>query len=335
MTDTQSRIPSVTDRVKPVAAGAPVVAVHFLGDRAVFVLGEETLLFVAPDGAEQRVTVHAGGILAAVSDGARILTGGDDGKVVATDAKGETETLAADAKHRWIDRVALGPDGAIAWSAGKQAYVRTARGETKSLDLPSSVGGLSFSPKGLRLAASHYGGVTLWFPNAQAKPDTFAWKGSHLDVTFSPDGRFLVTAMQEPTLHGWRLADAKDMRMSGYSAKVRSCAWTTGGKWLATSGSEQLILWPFATKDGPMGKQPRMLAPYEKRAVAVACHPAQEIIAVGFEDGLVMLCRLEDGAEILAKKPGAAAVSALAWNADGSKLAFGTDDGEAGIADLA
>ena len=334
MTDTRGPIPSVVDRAKPVAAGAPVVAAHFLKDRAVFVLGEETLLFVAPDGAEQRVAVHAGGILAAASDGARILTGGDDGKVVATDANGASETLATDAKHRWIDRVAVGPD-AIAWSAGKQAFVRIAKGETKSVDLPSSVGGLAFSPKGLRVAVAHYGGVTLWFPNAQATPETFAWKGSHLDVMFSTDGRFLVTSMQEATLHGWRLADAKDMRMSGYSAKVRSMAWTAGGKWLATSGSEQLILWPFASKDGPMGKQPRMLAPYEKRAVAVACHPKQEIVAVGFEDGLIMLARIEDGAEILAKKPGAAPVSALAWSADGGKLAFGTEDGEAGVVDLA
>jgi WD40 repeat protein len=263
------------------------------------------------------------------------VTGGDDGKVVATNPKGETETLGQDAKHRWIDSVALGPDSAVAWSAGKQAFMRNAKGEIKSLDLPSSVGGIAFSPKGLRLAIAHYGGVTLWFPNAQATPEMFAWKGSHLDVMFSPDGKFLVTTMQESTLHGWRLADAKDMRMSGYSAKVRSTAWTADGKWLATSGSEQLILWPFGSKDGPMGKQPRMLIPYDKRAVAVACHPSQDVVAVGFEDGLVMLSRLEDGAEILAKKPGAAPVSALAWNATGSKLAFGTEDGEAGIADLA
>ena len=78
MTDT-SKIPSVTDRVKPVVAGAPVVGVHFLGDRAVFVLGEETLLFVASGGAEQRVAIHSGGILSVACDGARILTGGDDG----------------------------------------------------------------------------------------------------------------------------------------------------------------------------------------------------------------------------------------------------------------
>lgn len=335
MSDTQNRIPSITDRVKPVAIGAPVVAVRFLKERAVFVLGEEALLFVAPDGSEQRVAAHAGGIMGVAGNDERILTGGDDGKIVATNANGESETLATDEKRRWIDCVALGPDGAVAWSAGKQAFVRSAKGEVKSIEVASNVGGLAFSPKGLRLAVAHYGGVTLWFPNAQAKPETFAWKGSHLDVMFSPDGRFLVTAMQEPTLHGWRLADAKDMRMSGYSAKVRSMAWVSGGKWLATSGSEQLILWPFQSKDGPMGKQPRMMAPYDKRAVAVACHPAQEIAAVGFEDGLVMLARIEDGAEILAKKPGKGAVSALGWSANGAKLAFGTEDGEAGIADLA
>ncbi len=333
MTDTQGQIPSVVDRTTPVAAGGPVVAAHFLGNAAVFVLGEDALLF-AENGAQERFAVHGGGILSSACDGVRVLTGGDDGKVVATDADGKSEALAADAKHRWIDRVALGPDGVIAWSAGKQAFVRNAKGETKSLELPSSVGGLAFAPKGLRLAAAHYGGVSLWFPNAQAAPETLAWKGSHLDALFSPDGKFLVTAMQESTLHGWRLMDGKDMRMSGYSAKVRGMVFTPGGKWLATSGSEQVILWPFATKDGPMGKQPRMVAPYDKRAVAVTCHPAQEIVAVGFEDGLVMLCRIDDGAEILAKRPGAAAVSALAWSADGNKLAFGTEDGEAGVVDL-
>src|SRR4051812_2121304 len=106
MSDTRGPIPSVTDRAKPVAAGGPVVAAHFLGDRTVFALGEEALLFVAPGGAEQRVAVHGGGILSVAADGARILTGGDDGKVVATNAKGESETLATDEKRRWIDRVA-------------------------------------------------------------------------------------------------------------------------------------------------------------------------------------------------------------------------------------
>src|SRR5262249_6347048 len=156
-----------------------------------------------------------------------------------------------------------GPDGAVAWSVAKIACIQTAKRQEKTIELPSSVGGLKFSPRGFRLAVAHYQGVTLWFPNASATPERLEWKGCHLDVTFSPDARFLVTAMQQPTLHAWRLGDRKDMRMSGYSAKVRSTAWTAGGDWLATSGSDYLILWPFHGKDGPMGKTPTMLAPHE------------------------------------------------------------------------
>jgi WD40 repeat protein len=150
----------------------------------------------------------------------------------------------------------------------------------------------------------------------------------------SPDGRFLVTTMQEPMLHGWRLVDRQHMRMSGYAARVTSFGWAAGGDWLATSGATQLILWPFGSKDGPMGKQPRLLAPSEHRIGVVACHPRQAIVATGYEDGMVLLVRIDDGAEILAKRPGDAPVTALAWSADGLFLAWGTDNGEAGVVDL-
>ncbi|HEY6024032.1 MAG TPA: WD40 repeat domain-containing protein, partial [Pseudolabrys sp.] len=207
MSDPQVPIPSLADRVRSVTAGVPVVGVHFFGQTPVFVLGEEALLFA--DETERRVGIHAGGILASASDGARIVTGGDDGKLVETVAAGEHRELASDDKRRWIDQVALGPDGAVAWSAGKTAHVLTKKGEDRHFDAPSTVAGLAFAPKGFRLAIAHYNGATLWFPNASAKPETLEWKGSHLGVTISPDGRFLITTMQEPTLHGWRIADAK------------------------------------------------------------------------------------------------------------------------------
>jgi WD40 repeat protein len=334
MTDIRSETVSVVERTHAVAAGAPVVAARFLGRAAVFVLGEETLLLVEDKGEPRRVAVHAGAILATAADSERIVSGGDDGKVVATNATGETRTLATDAKHRWIDHIALAPDGAVAWSAGKTAFVQAK--ELRQLEAPSTVGGLAFLPKGFRLALAHYNGATLWFPNApQAAPEKLEWKGSHLGATISPDGRFLVTSMQEPMLHGWRIADGKHMRMSGYAARVTSLGWTAGGTWLATSGSTQLILWPFQAKDGPMGKEPRLLAPSEHRVEVASCHPRQDIVAAGYSDGTVLLVRIEDGAEILAKKPGAAPVTALGWSADGLLLAFGTEEGEAGIIDLA
>jgi WD40 repeat protein len=338
MTDTRTDTVSVVERTHTVAASGAVTAIHFLGRTAVFALAEEALVFAEPDGEPRRVDMHGGGVLTTAADSERVVSGGDDGKVVATDANGETRVLATDPKHRWIDHVALGPDGAVAWSAGKQAFVQAKepKKELKSFEAPSTVGGLAFLPKGFRLAIAHYNGATLWFPNAaQAEPERLEWKGSHLGVTVSPDGRFLVTTMQEPMLHGWRLVDRQHMRMSGYAARVTSLGWTAGGRFLATSGASQLILWPFQTKDGPMGKEPRVLAPAEHRIEAVASHPKQDIVAAGYADGMVLLVRIEDGAEILAKKPGDAPVTALAWSGDGTLVAFGTESGEAGIIDLA
>ena len=330
MSDTTTLLPSLADRARAVNAGAPVVGVHFLGPTPVFVLGEEALLFAAEAG-ERRVAVHGGGILVSKSDGTRIVTGGDDGTLASTDAEGEHRVIATDDKKRWIDQVALGPDGAVAWSAGKIAHVQAKKGEPKSFEAPSTVAGLAFAPKGFRLAIAHYNGATLWFPNAAAAPQKLEWKGSHLGVTFSPDGRFLVTTMQESTLHGWRLSDGQHMRMSGYSARVRSFDWTADGNALATSGFEQLILWPFEGKDGPMRKQPKMLAASEARVTAVACHPRQPVAAAGYADGSVLLVRLDDGALIRAREADAQPVSALSWDASGQLLAFGTEEGSAGI----
>jgi WD40 repeat protein len=119
--------------------------------------------------------------------------------------------------------------------------------------------------------------------------------------------------------------------MTGYPGRVRSMSWSAGGKALATSGADTVILWPFASKDGPMGKEPAMLAPLQARVSMVACHPKQDIFAAGYSDGTVLMVRLTDGAEILVRKPGAVPVAALAWNAKGTLLAFAAEDGDAGL----
>lgn len=324
---------SVVERTRPIVIDGGIVAAHFLGHTAAFVLGEEAIVLAPPDGEPRRVAAHDGAILDTVADDRRVVTAGDDGKIVATDGEGASKVLASDPKHRWIDHVALGPDGVVAWSAGKTAYVQAK--DLRAFEAPSTVGGLAFFPKGLRLAIAHYNGATLWFPNAAgAAPEKLEWKGSHLGATVSPDGRFLVTTMQEPMLHGWRLVDRQHMRMSGYAARVTSLSWSVGGHWLASAGASQLVLWPFQSKDGPMGKTPRLLTPSGHRIDVVACHPRTDVVAAGYDNGLVLLARIEDGAEILAKKPGEAPITALAWSGDGRLLAWGTESGEAGIVNL-
>ena len=328
--------PSLRDHVVPVAAGAHVVGAAWLKETAALALGDGGVLLVA-DGETRRVEAHAeAGILVAACDGRRLVTGGDDGRVVATDAKGDSVEMAAAKGGAWIDALALHPEGGIAYSAGRNVVARDPKGREKTFAAPSTARGLAFAPKGYRLAVAHYNGATLWYPNLETTPELVEWKGSHIDATWSPDGRFVVTTMQENALHGWRLQpDRGHMRMSGYPGKVRSVSWSGDGHWLATSGAEAAIVWPFDSKEGPTGKAPRECGVRPARVSRVAFHPKALVLAIGYEDGCILLVRFADASELLVRAAiKGSGVSALAWDARGSRLAFGCTDGQAGILTL-
>ncbi|MGZ2474826.1 WD40 repeat protein [Sinorhizobium medicae] len=204
-----------------------------------------------------------------------------------------------------------------------------------------TVEGLAFAPKGLRIAAARYNGVSLHWVAMSGQPVDLEWKGAHTGVTFSPDGRFVVTAMQENALHGWKLdakpgAEARHMRMTGYPAKVKSLSWSAKGKWLASSGAPAAIVWPFQGKDGPMGKAPLELGTRANIMVTtVVCHPAEDIVAIGYEDGMILAARLADSKEVLLRRPGKGAITAMAWSKNGRQLAFGSAAGDCGVVDIA
>jgi WD40 repeat protein len=136
--------------------------------------------------------------------------------------------------------------------------------------------------------------------------------------------------MQENALHGWRLGDGEHLRMTGYPAKSRSLSWSAKGRWLLTSGAPAVVAWPFAGRDGPIGKPALELGPATRLVTRVAGHPTQEVLAAGHEDGAVRLLRLPDGAgREIARGEGA--VAALAWSPGGNALAWGTEGGSAGV----
>ncbi|WP_068086916.1 WD40 repeat domain-containing protein [Polycladidibacter stylochi] len=317
--------------IAPLDADSFVVATCFLGDVAAFALGDGSVKFLG--GHVDHLSVYKDGLLSAVpaQDGRALITGGMDGKVYQVTAEGEA-TLLAERSRKWIDLLATGPQGAVAFASGRTAWVRLQDGSEKEFQLPRAVGGLAFAPKGMRLVTSRYDGVTLWWVNAQGDPQELFWKGAHGDVCYSPDGKYLVTAMQENALHGWRLSDSQDMRMSGYPAKTKSMSWSAKGKYLATSGAQAAILWPFSGKSGPMGQQPLELGVRSDSMVChVCCHPKEDMLVVGYEDGMIMAVRFEDNAEVLLRRPGGGPVSAMAWDAKGMRLAFGTQEGQAGL----
>ena len=323
--------------VAPLDLEGHVVAAHFLGEVPLFATAAGTIHRL--DGGEKVTEAHEG-LLTCIRDphSPTLLTGGEDGKVLRI-ARDGTVTQIAEAPRKWIAAVAGGPQGAVGYAHGRNGFVRLSDGSTREFSEERTVEGLAFAPKGLRIAAARYNGVTLHWVGTNGAPADLEWKGAHTGVTFSPDGRFLVTTMQENALHGWKLdgkpGEARHMRMTGYPAKVKSLSWSVKGKWLASSGAPAAIVWPFSAKDGPMGKAPLELGTRADIMVTqVAFHPAEEVLAIGFIDGMILGVRIADGKEALLRRPGKGAITGMGWSATGKLLAFGSEAGDCGVIDI-
>jgi WD40 repeat protein len=264
-------------------------------------LGDGSVRLIGPAEGASPITVQPhreGAAILAMAvdiDGAGVVTSGDDGRVARTDARGEVSVLA-ELPGRQADVVAVSPSGGLrAVAAGRELRLLDRAGETAgaTADHPSTVTGLAFNPRGKRLALSHYGGATLrWTGKLDQGATRLEWRGSHIGVTWSPDGTTVLTTMQERELHGWRLTDHQTMSMAGYASKVRSMDWLRRPMILATSGGDCVTAWSF-TGRGPMGKPPLTVGSGLGRLVtSVAIHPKNPIVAAGFDEGQVIVCAL-------------------------------------------
>jgi len=312
------------------AVNGRLIAIGF-GDGTVRLFDSET-----PDATPVAVAAHQGACLSLSADVEKgaFLSGGDDGKLVKVAAIGTAETVW-EQKGRWLEQVTTHAGAGVrAFSVSKTAYLMNKKGEIRELAHPSAVGGLAINPKGKRLAATHYNGVSLWWLGSTAAPTVLEWRGSHLAAAWSPDGDYIVTAMQENALHGWRLSDSEHMRMTGYPGKVRGLAFTRRGHFLATAGSESVVCWPFSGS-GPMGKPPVEFGGAGGAFVsAVAANPNMDIVAAGFEDGSVLIGQPGSANTIGVVEPSGSPVTTLAWNPNGDRLLAGNEAGAVHMADF-
>ena len=303
------------------------------GGRLWFALGDGTVR----DEHGASVAAHDDGAIlcAAVHpSGEGIVTGGDDGRVVWSKASGAQEVAAV--KGRWIDCIdTSAASGLIAFGAGKDLHIRDVADPAfaHSFAHERSVAAVAFEPKGRRVAAATYNGAALWYARiAEQKPTFLKWAGSHIALAWSPDAKFLISSMQENQLHGWRIADAHDMRMGGYPAKVKSLAFFGSGMLMASSGAQGAVVWPFAGNNGPMNKEAAEIG-YDETAmvVRVAAAPKGFVLVGGTEDGRVWAADVRHNKLAKIREERGAPITALALSPAGDRIAWGDENGAAGV----
>jgi WD40 repeat protein len=323
---------------------APVAACAFArdGSSAAFALGDGHVRIVPTDLAlaiprAPSEPLHRGVALSLAADpfGEGYVSGGDDGRILRIDSLGQASELAS-WPGKWIDSLITHPKTGSAAIVGRMVMLLSREGAPRELGPhQSTVSDIDFSPDGARLAAAHYGGVTIWnLRDAAAPPRRFSWKGSHVRVRWSPDNKFVATATQENDIHVWRLAQATDMRMQGYPTKVKSLAWSADARWLLTGSQPCFTAWPFAGK-GPEGKPPLQFGDQGAGLMTVvAAHPKAEFVAGGFDSGELQVGDLKLRRAMVIKLADRSPITALAWSPDGWRIAAGNEAGAAFVVDL-
>jgi WD40 repeat protein len=268
-----------------------------------------------------------------------LLTYGQDAVVRIYEAPFTAPPRMMPMEKGWADRAAWNPDGSlIAACVGKSLFVlEAATGGVKHTvsDHKSTICDIAWNPKRPReIACVCDGGARMWRLGVAKPFGHFDWGGASLIVSWSPNGRWVVTGDQTPSVHLFDTGRQHPLHIQGFDTKVKALAWEGNGEWLATGGGSSITVWPCAGKKGPEGVKPIQLFGHLKDAQALDFIPGQPVLVSGGRDGMVLLWmphRSTDPA-LIAQRTGE--ITTLRWSLDGRALAFGTADGEVTLSRL-
>jgi WD40 repeat protein len=236
----------------------------------------------------------------------------------------------------WVEHLSWSPAGKhLAASAGKKLLIWSPS-ENRILhtlsDHKSTLSAIEWRRDGKAVAVSCYGMVRFYLPDSGAVAETLPWKTSLISLALSPDNRWIAAGTQEQSVQIWELPfrPGDELAMSGYEAKVRELAWHPSGRYLATGGSSQVMVWDCSGA-GPAGTSPTLLEAHEERISALQYQSKGHLLASAGSDSRVLLWNVRKSVNPLVEFRAPAPVTHLAWSRDDLWLAFGCRDGSVGV----
>jgi WD40 repeat protein len=277
-----------------------------------------------------------------------LATGGQDGAVKFWDAASGQHTATASLGKAWVEH--------LAWQVGRvipNAPGPTEKAERRIKDnppylaassgrdfvllnpdasvrhafkpAPKTISALAWRPSGGCVAVAYFGGVCLWDADDFIAQKELAYANGIHALIWSPDGRWLVSGNQDPSVHLWLPEQDQEFHMSGYEGKVKHLAFDHTSRWLATSGGSDACIWDCSGA-GPEGRAPLML-PHDAPVCALAFQQNFGLLATASQDGGLVLWSPERKQPLRATVRMPSAATKLAWSPDDQFLAVGTENG--------
>lgn len=261
-----------------------------------------------------------------------LASGGQDGAVKLWDATAGQHIASTTLGSAWVEHVAWRPGmpGAaptLAAAAGRDLVVLNGDASVRHRfkPAPKTLSALAWHPQGGAVAAAYFGGVCLWDADDFVVQKEFPYNNGIHALVWSPDGRWLVSGNQDPSVHLWIPETDTELHMSGYEGKVKFLSFDHTSRWLATSGGRDACVWDCAG-EGPEGREPAMLS-HDAPVVAVRFQNAHGLLATGAQDGVVQLWSPERPQPLRATVKMPTPATKLAWSPDDQYLAIGTERG--------
>ena len=186
-----------------------------------------------------------------------------------------------------------------------------------------------------QLATASDGGARMW-RLGQKEPFARIDDGvAAVLTTWSPDGRWVVTSDQTPSVHLFDTKRRAPLYIQGFEAKIKAFAWQTGGApdlpWLALGGGSVITVWPCFGKNGPRGAKPLQLFGHPGEVTALDFPKDGPYLASGGRDGFVLLWlpHHSDGPALIARED--KEITTVRWSPDGLQLASGTVSGRIAV----